>query len=200
MAKPKAKRKPAAKPPVVRMVDKIVMRRVDDLVPYARNARTHSKAQVDQIAKAIVEYGFRNPLLIDGDSGIIAGHGRVLALKKLGVVEVATIDGSDMTPEQRRAYVLADNKLALNAGWDDELLSLELADLADAGFDLALTGFSEKELINLGVGGLGDGGDAGDETPPSSWAVIVECADEAQQVELIERLQAEGLTVKGSIA
>lgn len=122
---------------------------ISELIPYARNARTHSEAQVAQIAASIREFGFTNPVLIDGDGGIIAGHGRVLAARKLGLETVPTIRLDYMTEAQKRAYVIADNKLALNAGWDDELLSLELGELDEAGFDLSLTGFTDDELAKL---------------------------------------------------
>jgi ParB-like chromosome segregation protein Spo0J len=114
-----------------------------------RNARTHSEAQVAQIAGSIREFGFTNPVLVDGDNGIIAGHGRVLAARKLNIVEVPWIELAHLTPAQRRAYVIADNKLALNAGWDEELLTIELAELKLEGFDLSLTGFGEVELAGL---------------------------------------------------
>jgi DNA modification methylase len=123
--------------------------RVLDLVPYARNARTHSDTQVAQIAASIREFGFTNPILVDGERGVIAGHGRLLAARKLGMTEVPTLELSHLTPAQRRAYVLADNKLALNAGWDDEMLRLELGELRDAGFDLGLTGFDPDEIGTL---------------------------------------------------
>jgi DNA modification methylase len=121
----------------------------DTLIPYARNTRTHSEAQVAQIAGSIREFGFTNPVLIDGENGIIAGHGRVLAAQKLGLGKVPCIRLSHLTDTQRRAYIIADNKLALNAGWDEELLGLELADLREEGFDLELTGFDGDELANL---------------------------------------------------
>ena len=122
---------------------------IEDLIPYARNSRTHSDEQVSQIASSIKEFGFTNPILIDQDGGIIAGHGRVLAARKLGLSQVPAILVDYMTEAQKRAYVIADNKLALNAGWDDELLSLELGDLKEAGFDLSLTGFNPDELAEL---------------------------------------------------
>jgi ParB-like chromosome segregation protein Spo0J len=114
---------------------------VEALIPYAANSRTHSDAQVAQIAGSIREFGFTNPVLIDGENGIIAGHGRVLAAQKLALGKVPCIRLSYLTDTQRRAYIIADNKLALNAGWDEELLGLELADLREEGFDLELTGF-----------------------------------------------------------
>ena len=119
---------------------------VDALIPFARNARTHSDEQVKQIAASIREFGFNNPILIRDDLTVIAGHGRLAAAKVLGLKEVPTISLAHLTPLQVRAYVLADNKLALNAGWDDEMLALELEELAMEGFDVALTGFDEVEV------------------------------------------------------
>jgi len=133
----------------VTLPETIVRRRCAALIPYARNARTHSDQQVAQIAASIREFGFTNPVLIDEEDGIIAGHGRVLAAHLLGLDEVPCIVLAHLTPAQRRAYVLADNKLALNAGWDLEMLSLEIGELGEAGFDLSLTGFDEFELGEL---------------------------------------------------
>ena len=122
---------------------------VSSLIPYARNSRTHSDAQVGQIAASIKEFGFLNPIIVDGNSGIIAGHGRVLAMQKLGMADVPVIDASHLTDIQRRAYVIADNKLALNADWDSEMLRVELDELGKDGFDLELTGFSLDEVRAL---------------------------------------------------
>ena len=130
----------------------IAWRPLGELIPYARNPRTHSDAQVAQIAASIREFGWTNPVLVDGESGIIAGHGRVLAARKLGLEQVPVIELAHMSEAQKRAYVLADNQLALNAGWDDELLRLELADLSELGFDLGLIGFGEGELERLLAG------------------------------------------------
>jgi ParB-like chromosome segregation protein Spo0J len=127
----------------------IVTRKVEALIPYARNSRTHSDAQVAQIAASVREFGWTNPILIDGENGIIAGHGRVLAARKLGMDDVPCIELAGLTEAQRRAYIIADNKLALNAGWDDELLAIEFAELADAGFDTLLTGFTQDEIDAL---------------------------------------------------
>src|SRR5215203_1825649 len=124
---------------------------VGDLIPYARNARTHSEEQVAQIAASIREFGFLNPVIIDGANGLIAGHGRVLAARKLGMEMIPAIEASALSEAQRRAYVLADNKLALNAGWDVGLLKVELSDLQDLSFDLSLSGFSGFELADLFV-------------------------------------------------
>jgi DNA modification methylase len=141
---------------------------VDKLIPYAKNSRTHSPEQVAQIAASIKEFGFRNPILVDG-VGIIAGHGRLMAAQKLNLDKVPTIDCSDMTESQKKAYIIADNKLAMNAGWDMDFLKLELQELEDADFDLSLTGFDNKELDALlnvieGTDGLTDE-DAVPETP-----------------------------------
>jgi DNA modification methylase len=131
----------------------IAWRPLGELIPYARNPRTHSDAQVAQIGASIREFGWTNPVLVDGENGIIAGHGRVLAARKLGLEQVPVIELAHMSEAQKRAYVLADNQLALNAGWDDELLRLELADLSELGFDLGLIGFGEGELERLLAGG-----------------------------------------------
>jgi hypothetical protein len=119
---------------------------IDKLIPYANNARTHTPAQIAKIAGSIREFGFTNPVLVDGKRGIIAGHGRVLAARMLAMETVPVIELRHLTPAQRRAYVIADNRVALDAGWDDELLTLELGELRDAGFDIALTGFGDYEL------------------------------------------------------
>ncbi len=128
---------------------RITSRRVDDLIPYARNSRTHSDAQVAQIAASIREFGWTNPVLVDGENGIIAGHGRVLAARKLNLDEVPVIELGHMTATQKRAYIIADNKLAEQAGWDSELLALELGELQAEGFDLDLLGFEPAELGDL---------------------------------------------------
>jgi ParB-like chromosome segregation protein Spo0J len=117
-----------------------------NLIPYARNSRTHSPEQVAQIAGSIREFGFTNPVLIDADNGIIAGHGRAMAAHKLGLESIPCIRLSELTETQKRAYIIADNKLALNAGWDDEMLGLELSDLREADFDLGATGFDAAEI------------------------------------------------------
>jgi DNA modification methylase len=122
---------------------------VDKLIPYVRNSRTHSDAQIAQIAASIKEFGWTNPILVDAENGIIAGHGRLMAARKLGYKEVPVIELKDMTETQKRAYVIADNQLALNAGWDFSLLSLEVADLKENDFDLDLLGFDPKELEKL---------------------------------------------------
>jgi DNA modification methylase len=122
---------------------------LDKLIPFARNPRTHSDAQVAQIAASIAEFGFNNPILVDTKAGIIAGHGRLLAARKLGLKEVPVIVLDHLSEAQKRAYIIADNQLALNAGWNDELLGIELAALQQEDFDLALLGFEDEELTRL---------------------------------------------------
>jgi len=122
---------------------------IEKLIPYARNARTHSDEQVGQIAASIKEWGWTTPVLVDEDGGIIAGHGRTMAAKRLGLREVPVMVARGWSDAKKRAYVLADNKLALNAGWDDAMLALELKELGEIGFDLDLTGFSLDEIAAL---------------------------------------------------
>jgi len=124
----------------------IVQRKIEDLIPYVKNSRTHSEEQIAQIAASIKEFGWTNPVLIDGDNGIIAGHGRVMAARKLKFKEVPTIELKDLTETQKKAYIIADNRLALNAGWDNEMLTIELNDLLADGFALDILGFDPKEL------------------------------------------------------
>ena len=148
--------------PVTHPLLAINYRPLQALIPYARNARTHSPQQVAQIAASIREFGWTNPILVDGESGVIAGHGRLLAARQLGLTEVPVIELAHLDDAQRRAYVLADNRLALNAGWDEDLLRLELGELQDLDFDLDLLGFDDDELQTLMAGdeptveGLGD--------------------------------------------
>jgi len=168
---------------------------IDSLIPYARNSRTHSDDQIAQIAASIREFGFLNPIIVDGDNGIIAGHGRVLAAQKLGMESLPCIEASHLTDAQRKAYIIADNKLALNAGWDDELLKIELQDLEAADFDLSITGFSDEETMAL----LGDGlFDEEKELPPGEeysevFEVAVTCRDEAEQEAIYQMMTARGL-------
>lgn len=129
--------------------DKIERRKVTDLTPYARNSRTHSDAQVAQIAASIKEWGFTNPVLIDPEGGIIAGHGRVMAAQRLGLDEVPCITAEGWTEAQKRAYVIADNKLAINSAWDTDVLKVEMQELDGFGFDLELTGFDVAEMTAL---------------------------------------------------
>ena len=122
---------------------------VSDLIPYARNSRTHSDVQVNKIASSIKEFGFLNPVLIDKDNGIIAGHGRVMAAQKLGLKEVPVLQIGHLSESQKRAYIIADNRLALDAGWDEEMLRVEFDFLGNDGFNLELTGFEIKEISSI---------------------------------------------------
>lgn len=127
----------------------ITQKKVTELIPYVNNSRTHSDEQVAQIAASIKEFGWTNPILVDGENGIIAGHGRLLAARKLGHKEVPTIELSELTETQKKAYIIADNRLALNAGWDNEMLTIELNDLLADGFALELLGFDPNEIDSL---------------------------------------------------
>lgn len=122
---------------------------VNDLIPYIRNARTHSESQIAQIAASIKEFGFLSPILIAEDNTILAGHGRLAAARKLGLTKVPCVKESHLTETQRRAYIIADNKLSLNAGWDEDILAIELSELQGADFDLDLLGFDESELASI---------------------------------------------------
>jgi hypothetical protein len=136
-------------PGLVALAERIELWPIDRLRPYERNPRTHSEAQVDQIAASMVEFGWTNPILIDENAGILAGHGRLLAARKLGLTEVPVIRFEHLSESQKRAYLIADNALALNAGWSEELLAQELAWLRDESFDLDLVGFDATELERL---------------------------------------------------
>lgn len=139
---------------------------VSELIPYVKNSRTHSDEQVAQIAASIKEFGWTNPILIDGENGIIAGHGRLMAARKLGHTEVPTIELKDLTETQKKAYIIADNRLALNAGWDNEMLTIELNDLLADGFALDILGFDAKELNALLEPEVVEGLTDEDEAPP----------------------------------
>ena len=146
------------------MANRIELWPLERLKPYAKNARTHSDAQVAQIAASIVEFGFTSPLLVSGTGDIMAGHGRLAAAKKLALEAVPVVVLDHLSETQRRAYILADNQLALQAGWDEELLAAELAELQNVGFDLALTGFDDAELAELLGPAAEEGEETGDET------------------------------------
>jgi ParB-like chromosome segregation protein Spo0J len=128
---------------------KIEQRKIEALIPYVNNSRTHSDEQVAQIAASVREFGWTNPILVDGQNGIIAGHGRLAAARKLGLAEVPVIVLDHLSDAQKKALVIADNKLASNAGWDNELLALELSEIKEFGFDLELTGFNSEEIKAL---------------------------------------------------
>lgn len=153
----------------------VTYRPTDVLEPYARNSRTHSERQVEQIAASITEFGFTQPILVDGKNGIIAGHGRLLAALSLGMAEVPTIELSALSEAQKRAYVIADNKLTLNGGWDDAVLADELKALGEEGFDLSLTGFDDVELVSFLA--TGEGLTDPDEVPDAPAQAVTRLAD-----------------------
>jgi ParB-like chromosome segregation protein Spo0J len=201
----------AAKPEDKPLADVAIrLQQIDTLLPYARNSRKHSDAQVAELAASIVEWGWTNPVLADA-AGIVAGHGRILAARALyaqgkrialpsgqmlpeGTVPV--VDCTGWNDAKRRAYVIADNQLALNAEWDKQLLSVELEDLATGGYDLALLGFDDAELQALSSiwATPTDGGDGSDKPfSPVAFGVIVECSDEAAQSALLTEFMERGL-------
>lgn len=181
---------------------KVSYRRIEDLIPYARNARTHSDDQVARIAGSIKEFGWTNPILVDGENGIIAGHGRLAAARKLGMSEVPVIELDGLSDVQKRAYIIADNKMALDAGWDDELLKIEFEDLKIEGYNLELTGFSEVEIGNVLNGWDSDIPELdSDDEPDTGSRIVLKIAaeDEEQAKEVITNaLDAAGIGYKYS--
>ena len=122
---------------------------INKLVPYANNARTHNKEQILKLRSSLREFGFVNPVIIDKDYNVLAGHGRITAAKEEGIQEIPCVYADHFTEAQKKAYILADNRMALDAGWDDELLAVEMEELQNLGFDLGLTGFDESEIADL---------------------------------------------------
>lgn len=181
----------------------IVYRPLKELIPCARNARTHSDEQVAQLVASIKEFGWTNPVLVDECGEIIAGHGRVMAAESLGMNTVPVIVLTNLTDDQKRAYRLADNRLPMNAGWDVELLKLEITELLDADFDISLTGFNQAEIDDL-LTEVATGTENGDEPyttkidtpvyePSGEKPDITELYDDAKTQELAERIRREGL-------
>ena len=168
--------------------------KVSDLIPYANNSRTHSDEQVLQIASSIKEFGFLNPVIIDADNGIIAGHGRVMAANKLGIKELPCVDASHLSEAQRKAYVIADNKIALNSEWDNELLRIELNVLDEMGFDLDLTGFSADELAQLSNDlEIEEEKQSDGESYSEAYSIVIDCIDEEEQEALYNEFKSRGL-------
>ena len=175
---------------------------VDDLIPYVNNSRTHSDEQVVQIAASIKEFGFTNPLLIDEQGGIIAGHGRLMAAKKLKLEQVPTITLAGLSDAQRKAYVIADNKLALNAEWDFDLLKIEIESLQGDDFKLDLLGFDVDELN--GILGFDDIAEEDEEEPEQDYednykeqyGVIIMCKSAEEQEKIFNKMQQNGYEVK----
>ncbi len=163
----------------------------DDLIPYFNNSRTHSESQVKQIAASIREFGFTNPILIDEEQTIIAGHGRVMAAEVLSMPTVPCIRLSGLSEAQRKAYVIADNKLALNAGWDIDALSIEINQLADLDFDLDILGFDIQELASI-LDGEKEGTEPKEESYSEIFNIVIECKDEEEQEKIFNRLDTEG--------
>lgn len=177
------------------MTLQIEYKKIDDLIPYIKNSRTHSPQQIQQLAASIKEFGWTNPILLDGDNGIIAGHGRLAAARLLNQSEVPTIQLNGLNENQKRAYIIADNKLALNAGWDIEFLNLEIKDLQDAGFDLNLMGFSAEELKEFAPNEdkVIEDMDIKDE---SRNLLMIECISEHELQNLFEEMQERGFECK----
>lgn len=174
---------------------------VSKLQPDKRNARTHSAEQVGQLVEAIKQWGWTTPILAQPDGTIIAGHGRYAAALQLGLKAVPVMVAENWSAAQTRAYILADNQLALNAGWDSELLKIELQDLDTAGFDLASLGFSDADLAKHLERDLAA---AAKDTAPQlgglTYSIVVSCSDEDNQHELLDRFEKEGLTVKALVS
>lgn len=157
--------------------DKVQHWEIEKLIPYARNSRTHSDEQVSQIAASMREWGVTSAVLVDEEGGIIAGHGRVMAAKKLGMTTLPVMVAAGWTDAQKRAFVIADNKLALNAGWDAEMLALEVGELEDLGFDLSLTGFSDEELAAIEPQNVEPGLTDEDEVPDVPKEAVTKLGD-----------------------
>lgn len=165
---------------------------INDLLPYVNNARKHSEDQINQIASSIKEFGFTLPILIDNENMIMAGHGRVLAAKKLGIKNVPCVVSSNLSKTQKKAYIIADNKLALNSSWDFDLLKIELETLNEDSYDFDKIFFDSTEISS--ILGLEDTEEAvtKSEKYKAVFEVIIECNNESQQEDLFNRFQSEG--------
>ena len=173
-----------------------------DLIPYANNSRVHSNEQVNQIASSIKEFGFLNPIIVDGENGIIAGHGRVMAANKLGIKELPCVDASHLSEAQKKAYVIADNKLALNAEWDFDLLKIEIESLQEDDFKLDLLGFDIAELNEiLGFDDIAEEDEEESEQDyedkyKEQYGVIIMCKSAEEQEKVFNKMQQNGYEVK----
>jgi len=173
--------------------DSVIRRKISSIIPYARNSRTHSDEQIAQIAASINEWGFTTPILIDESGEVIAGHGRLLAAQRLGLEEVPTMTAAGWSDAQKKAYVIADNKLALNAGWDDEILKIEMQELGDLNFDLTLTGFGIDEMAFLFDEVVEQEKPLPEEQDlQPAFEVAVECSNEAEQETVFNLLSERG--------
>lgn len=170
---------------------KIEYKSVTELIPYARNSRTHSDEQIAQIMASIKEFGFTNPILTDGQNGIIAGHGRVMAAQRMKIDKVPIIELSHLTEAQKKAYIIADNKIALNSGWDEDLLKIELVELDEIGFDYSELGFD----FEFDTEKLNDENETNlkDEEYKEKFSIIIDCDSELHQEEIFYNLTNQGL-------
>jgi hypothetical protein len=180
--------------------DKVERWPIEKLIPYARNPRTHSADQIDRIARAIGQFGWTAPVLCDEKGVLIAGHGRVMAAKKMGLAEVPVITARGWTDEQKRAYVIWDNQSTLLSGWDEELLRAELADLDLGKFDLSLTGFAGDELAAFLKAPNDRDLDSSARLGGLKYCVILECRDELHQIEMLGKLEQDGYTCRPLIS
>ncbi len=188
----KASKKPAAAQDV-RVIEQMA---VDKLIPYSGNARTHSDAQIAKLAGSLIEFGFQAPVLIDEKNVIMVGHGRVAAARKIDMKTVPCVRVTNLSDAQKRAYIIADNRMALDADWDDELLRAELEKLREEDFDLAFTGFDEDELNKICPVEVYSEGGPEPEVPVNSFGIFVECTSEAQQMELYDDFGRRGIKCK----
>jgi ParB-like chromosome segregation protein Spo0J len=175
---------------------KIELIPIDDLIPYANNARTHSEEQVLQIASSIKEFGFNAPILIDAKNGIIAGHGRVMAARKLKIEQAPCVRIEHLSEAQKKAYILADNRIALNSGWDYELLTNELSQLSELDVDLGSLGFDEKELNNIFNPESESMPEEFDGDASNKWQLLIEYDNENQLAKAFDKAKEEGLKCK----
>jgi ParB-like chromosome segregation protein Spo0J len=171
---------------------------IEELIPYVNNARTHSDEQVAQIAASIKEFGWTNPILVDGDKGIIAGHGRLAAARKLKMNQVPAIQLDGLSETQKKALILADNKLALNSGWDYDLLKIELDQLSEIGFDLEVVGFDANELSTIMFGE-----ELEEKTPEefngnteNKWQLLIEYESENDLANAYDKFMEQGIKCK----
>lgn len=187
-----------SKPEIDWPADKVERRKVADLVPYARNSRTHSDEQVAQIAASIREWGWTMPVLVDETGGIIAGHGRIMAAQRLGIEDVPTMTATGWSEAKRRAYVIADNKLAINSAWDMDLLKIEMQEIDGLGFNLELTGFDVAEMTALFDEPNFEPGTEGDQSevdvPENQMLLTFETEEELQ--EWFNEAQEKGIECK----
>lgn len=177
--------------------EKIEMVATADLLPYVNNSRTHSPEQVEQIAISMREFGWTAPIIVDDENMVLAGHGRLMAAKKLKMEQCPVVRASNLSPAQKKAYVIADNKLAENSGWDKELLGAELAFLQEQEFDLAVLGFDATELADLM--GLGEEAEDESEQLAHEYAIIINCENEGQQLALLDELEERGMKCRALI-